>query len=347
MRHHRVLRARLFIAFGCALFLAPGFIYAQSADVTYVEGSVDLQPSGQDRTEAMIGDSLNPGDSIITGSDGIADLQKQDQSQITVSPGTVFTIRQISQGGQKRDVLALALGSISFKFNQVVGTEPLISTASAAAGIRGTELTVYAGSDGSSLFVVKSGKVDVTSAGQTVDLTQSEGVQVSPGQAPGAKFKVLAGFENFSSWNAGKVKAMLDDPVAAAERVEQQMSYYEKEIAVLEPEYAKNTEALTAARAKLKDVQQTQGKDAGQGYYTQNVFPLEKQGVGLFLNIRYYALSALSLKRFVLGRMYLDLTTRYITDPGNAMYTQFLNTYNRVVTTFDATVVPHLVAADI
>ncbi len=330
-----------------ALFFSGADAYAQSANVTYLEGSVDYQPSGQLRSPAQIGETLHPGDSIITGTNGLADLQRQNQAQITVSPGTVFTLRQIEQGGQKRDVLAVALGSIVFKFNQLFGREPEIATASASAGIRGTELTVYAGADGTSLFIVNKGKVDVTSGGKTVDLTEAEGVQVTPGQAPGAKFKVLAGFVNYSTWNADRVKAMLADPAASALRIEKQMSYFEEQIATLAPEYSKTAAALVAARARLKEVLQKEGSAAGNKYYGDSVFPLEKRGADLFLNIRYYALSALSLRTYVLGRLYLELATRYIAQPNNTLYSSFLRVYNRVLTSFQEKVVPYLVPADI
>jgi len=334
--------------FGLLALLVPAHLAAQSADVTYVQGSVDLQKPGQPRTEAFIGDSMNPGDSIITGSDGLAQLQKENLADITVSQGTVFTLRQIEENGKKRDVLSVSLGSLAFKFNQLGGTEPLIGTTSAVAGIRGTELKVFAGADGSSLFVVESGKVQVSGAsGQPVDLTANEGVEVDPGQAPGQKIKVLHGQVDYSTWNAQKLDALLKDPGAAAAKVRTQMESYIAQINDLWPEYQKAYAKLTEERQKLPEIEKKQGKQARTDYYNKTVLPVEQRARGLFLNLRYYTLSALSLRRYVLGTMYTRLTSMYIVDQSNPVYRGFEQIYQQIVTDYERSVVPHLVAADI
>jgi hypothetical protein len=321
---------------------------AQNADVTYVEGSVDLQHHGQPRAEAYIGDSMLPGDSVITGSDGLAQLQKSNLADITVSPGTVFTLRQIDQNGTKQDVLGVSLGSLAFKFNQLGGKEPLIATLSATAGIRGTVLKVYAGADGSSLFVVESGLVSVSGTGNgTTDLTPNEGVEVSPGQAPGQKIKILRGQVSYASWNEQKLNNVLLDPADAAANVEKQMNDYIAHINELWPKYQQVYSQLTSERAKLTDIEAKQGKQARIDYYGKNVYPLELLSNGLFLNLRYYTLSALSLRRYVLGRMYTRLTSMYISDQGSAVYQGFMQVYRRIVAAYERSVVPHLVAADI
>ena len=342
-------RCGLTAALIMGLGLLGGQAFAQSADVTYVQGSVDLQPSGQPRSEAFIGDSMNPGDSIITGSDGLAQLQKANLADITVSPGTVFTLRQITgQNGAPQDVLSVSLGSLAFKFNQLGGKEPLIATASATAGIRGTELKVYAGADGSSLFVVQSGKVVVSGAsGTPVDLTADQGVEVNPGGPPGQKIKVLHGQVNYSTWNAGKLDALLKDPAGAAARVQNQMQSYIAHIDKLWPEYQKEYAQLTVERNKVDELRKKEGQKAVSDYFTKNVLPIQNEAHGLFLNLRYYTLSALSLRRYVLGVMYVRLTSMYILNQLNPNYQNFLQIYHQVVAAYELSVVPHLVAADI
>ena len=329
--------------------LLGGQAFAQSADVTYVQGSVDLQPSGQPRSEAFIGDSMNPGDSIITGSDGLAQLQKANLADITVSPGTVFTLRRFTgKSGSTENVLWVSLGSSAFKFNELGAKEPVIATDSAAAGIRGTQLKVFAGADGSSLFVVQSGKVVVSGAsGTPVDLTADQGVEVNPGGPPGQKIKVLHGQVNYSTWNAGKLDALLKDPAGAAARVQNQMQSYIAHIDKLWTEYQNAYKELTAERNKLVEVQRKDGKKAGADYYLNKVLPLEKDSRGLFLNLRYYTLSALSLRRYVLGVMYLRMTSSYILRQSSPTYESFLRVYRQIIASYDKSVVAHLVAADI
>ncbi len=330
------------------LSLLTRLAFAQQASVIYVQGSVDLQPAGQDRTEAQIGDGLNLGDSIITGDDGSAQLQKQDTTQINVAPDTVFTLRQRSgAGGQKQDVLSVALGSITFSFNQLSGNEPDISTPSATAGIRGTVLTVYAGADGSSLFIVKEGKVAVESGGKLSLVTKDEGIEVNPGQPPGKKFEILHGFVNYRTWNKQKLDNILLDPQSAALRVESQMKDYITQIDELLPKYKETFAELIAERKKRDQVGKEEGAQAMGKYTAEHVFPLESLATAQYINLRYYALSAFSLKRFVLGRMYIRLASEYITNQSNPVYAKFLQVYRQTVKAFEATVVPLLVPADI
>jgi hypothetical protein len=132
---------------------------AQEAEVTYLEGYPELKTQGGSRFELRFGDVLESGDSVITGSTDYAELEQGGANVIQVNENTVFTLRQVERGGRTETVFSSAAGSVAYRFNQVTGREPRIATATAAAGVRGTELTVYAGADGTSLFAVRSGEV--------------------------------------------------------------------------------------------------------------------------------------------------------------------------------------------
>jgi len=76
------------------------------------------------------------------------------------------------------------------------------------------------------------------------------------------------------------------------------------------------------------------------------------KGVGkdrriLFLNMRFYALSYLSLRRYVVGGLYLQMKSRYITKPTALVYQEFLERYRDILRKYEETIVPHLVEADI
>ncbi len=65
------------------------------------------------------------------------------------------------------------------------------------------------------------------------------------------------------------------------------------------------------------------------------------------MNLRFYALSALSLRRFVEGRLYAFTKAQYIATPASAAYQEFLKEHARLLSKFETAVVPELVAADI
>ena len=56
-------------------------LFAEDTDLVYVEGYVDLREKTGDIYEALIGDLVHTGDTIITGEDGLAEMQKGDNSR--------------------------------------------------------------------------------------------------------------------------------------------------------------------------------------------------------------------------------------------------------------------------
>ena len=182
------------------LFILSSF-YAFSNElvtVTYIDGWVDIKDSTGDLYEAMTGDEVKVGNSVITDDDSYAELrEKESGSTYNIKPNTVFTVREMEVGGTKQNVLSCTLGEIAFKFKRAGSIEPLIATNSTVAGVRGTEFRVYAGADGSSLIAVRSGMVEVESEGKSVSLEKDEAVEVRPGEAPGDKFSLKGKPLNF------------------------------------------------------------------------------------------------------------------------------------------------------
>ncbi|MFW6223644.1 MAG: FecR family protein, partial [Spirochaetota bacterium] len=217
--------------FTVALLLAAAVVIpAQDAEVAYVEGFPELRSSGGARFELDFGDLVESGDSVITGATDYAELERGTGNTIRVNENTVFTLQQVEREGRTETVLENTVGSVSYRFNRVTGREPRIGTASAAAGVRGTELTVYAGDDGTSLFAVDSGLVDVEAEGRTVSLTENEAVEVVAGQAPGEKFEWLGAELDFSTWNADRLDVFLEDPLEGLVRIEERLNYFAEQV---------------------------------------------------------------------------------------------------------------------
>src|SRR5208337_2406935 len=148
---------------------------------------------------------------------------------IKVSHGTVFTLMERSQADQTSSVMSVALGSIKFRYDKLTGQEPMVRTNGAVAGVRGTEFSVFAGADGSTLIAVDSGQVTVQAEGKSVELASAEGVEVPLGQPPGDKFVVHSDQIDYSKWNRDKLSAMLADPIAALQNIQTTMAGYVKD----------------------------------------------------------------------------------------------------------------------
>jgi hypothetical protein len=207
--------------------------------------------------------------------------------------------------------------------------------------------TIFTGADGSSLIAVESGQVDVSAGGETVELFPEEGVEVAPGGPPGEKFKVLRGKIDYADWNSERVGAFLDDPAGAARKIGRQLQEYIDEINALLPEYERLRELIFERRERYSRIREEQGREKAAEYHKENIEPYEAEATPMFVNIRYYALSALSLRRHILGRLYMLLKTEYINDLDNPRYTGFLKQYEEVLENYRNNVSPLLVEADI
>lgn len=345
MKNKKIFLAVLWALF--ALIALPVSSFAADAVLVYTEGTVDLRFGNGRREPAIIGDSLRSGDSVITGSLGYAELEREPSMSITVEPDTVFTLEETSDESETRDVLRCAIGSISYRFGKMSGREPYLVTPSAIAGVRGTEVQVTAAEDGSSLFVVQSGLVSVQAEGEEVLLEADEGVEVRPGEAPGEKFEVKRGKIDYSSWREERRSAFLEDPASSAEGVERRLQGFVQKVEEFAPQYAEARRWLDYQREEMKKVGEAQGEEALKEYYRDHVFPLEVQSHNLLITLRYWAKSAFSLRRFVVGRMYLSLKTANIASPENPEYQEFLEVYQRILDLYEEKIVPRLVDADL
>jgi hypothetical protein len=328
------------------ILVAAAAAQAVPTDVTYTEGDATTRFTSGKQQDTAIGDVLNTGDSVKTGADGQVELNQKGVT-VKVSHGTVFTLMEREQNGQKAPVLSVALGSIKFRYGKLTGQEPLIRTNSAVMGVRGTEFTVFSGADGSTLIAVDSGQVTVQAEGKSVELASAEGVEVPLGQAPGDKFVVHTDKVDFSKWNEDKLGAMLADPLTAMTNLEAAMAQYVRSLADFDATYTEYKQRLQQVREDRAKIAKEKGAEESTKYYNDVELPLSLQTGYVGLNVRYFALAALSLRRFVGGRLYVVLKAHYITNPHDTTWTDFLTRYNEFLAAFEQTVVPQLVPVDI
>ena len=331
-----------------SFLLAACLLQALPTEITYTEGDASVRLKTGRSHDAAIGDVLNTGDSLKTGGDGQAEL---DQKGVTlkISPNTVFTLLERYQSGSTSSdsVISVALGSVKLHYDKLTGKEPLVRTGGATAGARGTDFSVFAGADGSSLIVVDSGEVTVQAAGGSVDLSPNEGVEVPLGQPPGQKITVHSDQVDYRTWNDGKLASMLADPAAAMGTIETAMAGYIASVKDYAAQFEESNQKLLTEQQKRRDIFSKQGQDAATKYQNDVVNPLALNTGYLFLNVRYYSLAALSLRRYVGGRLYVFLKSRYITNLADPVWTGFLDRYHAVLGSFEESIVPHLVEGDI
>lgn len=332
----------VFILFFIALF----YISAQDVTVSYVEGWVDKKESSGELTELFIGDVLKPGEAVVTSSDGLAELEMDNGTVIKVGPDSVFLVEDMPVGQDKQTGFAALMGNVSYKFGKFTGAEPMSRTQGAVLGVRGTEFVVVSAADGSSLIHVLSGKVVVSAQGQSVELGPEEAVTVELGSPPAEKFSSHGKALDFSTWSDERSKKMLEDPFKALDTIKAQIESYADKADALKKEQSEIKKQIDKKLEEFDRIEKDKGRDAAIEYRKKEIDPLTSQAAYLGFNYRYYALSALSLRRYVMAKLYIPLRARAL--GGNyGDWSEFYTAYRAVLELFDSRIVPYLVQADI
>jgi hypothetical protein len=328
-----------------ALMLVAAGLFAISAKVVDADGPVTVRLAAGRTEKLAIGRTYTTGDSIRTGKNGLVELS-QEGLAIRVGPSTVFTLLEKELGGKPKGVLAVTLGVVKVKYDRLTGSEPLIQSTSAVAGVRGTELTVWAGSDGASQIIVDSGLVSVEAYGKTVELGPDEAVVVVNGQQPGDKFVVQRGLIDHAKWDQGRIEALLADPAAAVDGLRERLAYYAENAGAFRAEYTTFMARLDTERQLVKAVRAEKGLEAAQAYERERITPLLQPTRNLFLNARYFLLAGFWMRRFVGSRMYLQLKNAYLDDLENPIWLAFLERYEVFLGQYESQVAQYLVDAD-
>lgn len=329
----------------CLLIGAAVGALAQDAEVVYVDyPEVEVRQPGGVTFLADFGDSLNAGDSVVTTRFGEAELELADGGTVSIARDTVYQIQVVESDGAPQTVMSVALGSVRFKFSTVAGRrEPVIGSPTSVAGVRGTEFTAYVAADGATVFVVDEGQVDVSAGGQRVEVLAGQGVEVAPGDSPGEPFDAITRAFDFSTYNTERIGAMLAEPEGTVRAHTRRLAEFADQIDILKPLYEDAKSRLDAANEKL----QTLEGDARQTFFEDELVPVRAQAADYFDTMRFYALSALSVRRYILGRMYLLLSLEYVNSPGDSAYRDFVRAYDEALSVYEDRIVPVLDPSDI
>ena len=173
---------RALVALLLCTWCMAGLAYAQTgsaAQVVEAQGSVSLYRDNQEWA-LFPGDSVQLGQTIITGPDGFATLEVSDGSSFLVYPDSKVVFRK--NPGSLRDLIDLFLGRVKIHINRL-GGEPnptRVYTPTAVISVRGTTFEVSVDeSEVTTVFVVEgsvgvrhqllpSSRETVLEAGQSV-----------------------------------------------------------------------------------------------------------------------------------------------------------------------------------
>ena len=167
------------------------------------------------------------------------------------------------------------------------------------------------------------------------------------GEVPGEKFSLLGRELDFSSWNADKYDSLMADPVMGLVRFGKQLDGFVASVGEIERDRDINAEKKADLQEKMEQIKESDGQDKANVFYKNSIEPLVLVEAPMYLNIRYHTLSALSFRRYIMGKLYLEMKSRYIMDAKNPVYKEFLSDYNRILSDFEIYIVPYMNPRDL
>jgi hypothetical protein len=344
-------RARQPLVAGLVLLLAfagVGGATAQDATVTFVDGWVDIRTETGRTFPADFGDELGAGDRVTTGRVGEAELELESGGVVSVAPDTVFIIGSTTDvEGRRTSRLAAAVGTFSFRFNALVGTEPSVGSTTSAAGVRGTEVRVYAASDGTTRYEVVAGLVEIEDRGERIALGPEQAVEITPGRGANSVFNFLQRPIDYSVWNAGLVDGFLDDPVASFRGVAGEMSEIIHEVERRGPRVDALFEEFYRERDRLDEIEEAEGADARVKHFSEVVTPLRQTAREAYTEFRFIVLSALSLDQYVISRLAAEMEAAYFFDRDADPYAAFQGELAALRDEYERVVAPRLSPTDL
>ncbi|MBI5525352.1 MAG: FecR domain-containing protein [Deltaproteobacteria bacterium] len=241
--------------------------------VRSVAGKVQAKAFGAQWHDAAPGENLLAGDRLKTGSDGAAIVALPDGSEIKVSSGTLFEFNDSRHGEDSAGSVALFLGKLWARVQKAAGTRAcfVVSTPTAVAGVRGTELEVGVADDGATLVSVAAGAVALSAEGGEIEVKAGEHAEAGHGEKPRPPVK---GAMKFEAWADLRRKALLADPrgvmralMAKIKKEEQDLEAALERFKVLEKETALLVDKARLARSgKQKDAYREIASEVEKGF---------------------------------------------------------------------------------
>lgn len=327
------------------LLLVAAFASAQDATVSFVDGIVDIRTESGAEFPATFGSELDLGDRVITERGSFAELELTSGGVVEVDSDTVFILGTGEDAsGQPQRRVAAAIGSFAFRFNAAVGDEPQIGSTTSAGGVRGTEVRVYAASDGTTRYEVIEGLLEVEENGRMVSLGPNDAVEVRAGQAPSPVFSFLEQPIDYGAWNASLVDDFLADPLATLDGIAAEMYALIDEIERRVPVYEELRENAEEENETMRAIEDETEREE---YFETTVMTARRTARAEFVDLRFVVLSALSLDQFVVSRLAAEMEAAYFTNPGDSTVVEFLTEVSLIREAYSEVVEPWILPSDL
>ncbi|MGQ9616139.1 MAG: FecR family protein [Spirochaetota bacterium] len=273
------------------VLMAPVVLF--SVNVEWVKGDVRYSHLKGEWSELAVGMNLVSGDMVKTGIASETVLI-ENGGEILILENSTFTVSERYVQETQKSSFMLFLGRMRFKLGKASRVEPEIQTQSVNLAIRGTDVEVGSGYDGSTIVLTNEGSVAVQGKTRTLILAQGEGTEVGFGEEPVEKFNVMTRVINWDEWFSSSQEAVKGNELRLLERILEKFGDIQNQIKQYEDireRALREKDQYISERDRLL----TEGKKEEAGEYSRKAGEKSKLAYHSFVNIRFLALSSIGL----------------------------------------------------
>lgn len=165
-----------------------------AAQVASVSGTPKLVTEDSQIFELQKGDTVLPGQTIVTGENEYVHLRYPDHKHTRISAHSEMTLTFLMRLADEnlQAEFSLKKGRISHSVEQKLKKNEHFNTRTAIAitGIRGTEYRIKAEDNEINIIETLKGKVILSAAGKNVTLTKGKGAKVKTGESPSPAYNL-------------------------------------------------------------------------------------------------------------------------------------------------------------
>jgi len=252
------------------LFLAVFLLFSVDAysaiKVKFFLGEVEYMPKTDTAWKKVtMGQKIQVGDSIRTGAKAYIELDL-DNNYIKINENTKIKISENVGESKTANSVMVQYGNVLSKIEKIKKDDKgfEIRTASSIAGVRGTEFTVLAGHDGTTVVQVVEGTVAFTGDKKQISVSANQESTVPLGGDP-SPVKVIEK-RQWNEWLAESEKKIKGNEENLLENCLDKMKKLDSEIAVLESVIDKSRKEQKEYDEKMQEAINNKDKDKAKEF---------------------------------------------------------------------------------
>lgn len=295
--------------------------------VKFFLGDASCQLAGEEKwTKLSINQELSTGDSLKTGPKAYIELDI-DGNYIKLQESSQMKLSQSLDGEAKNDSVDMNRGNLKLKLDKLKKESKgfQVNTPASVCAVRGTEFTVAAGYDGTTLLQVEEGQVEFQGETKSVIVAKNQQSEVKLGKDPSEVVDIKR--QEWNKWLAdsrvnmkGNEQLILEDSLKKIQKLDSEIIELEN----IRAELVKSKEALDEEAKKLKAAGDNDGFKSKAAEAFQAMAKANYAQLKCFIRA-----DRMNMIKVFAEETYAEIDKEKIDQQTQNVYSQIIDTYNK------------------